>query len=63
MGAFRAEALVPVGLAGATDEVVFALAMARDQIVVTVNGGDLMRLAAATEVHPGVIAIREASRR
>jgi hypothetical protein len=34
--------------------------MARDQIVVTVNVGDFMRLAAAIEVHPGVIALREA---
>ncbi len=49
-----------VGLAGAADEDVFAHAMARDQIVVTVNVGDFMRLAAAIEVHPGVIALREA---
>ena len=49
-----------VGLAGAADQVVFAHAMARDQIVVTVNVGDFMRLAAAIDVHPGVIALREA---
>ena len=55
-----AEAAVHVGLAGAADEDVFAHAMARDQIVVTVNVGDFMRLAAAIEVHPGVIALREA---
>ena len=55
-----AEAAVQVGLAGAADEDVFAHAMARDQIVVTVNVGDFMRLAAAIEVHPGVIALREA---
>jgi predicted nuclease of predicted toxin-antitoxin system len=55
-----AEAAVHVGLAGATDEAVFAHALARDQIVVTVNVGDFMRLAPATEVHPGVIALREA---
>jgi predicted nuclease of predicted toxin-antitoxin system len=55
-----AEAAVYVGLAGAADEDVFAHAMARDQIVVTVNVGDFMRLAAAIEVHPGVIALREA---
>lgn len=35
-------------------------AMARDQIVVTVNVGDFMRLAAAIDVQPGVIALREA---
>ena len=55
-----AEAAVHVGLAAAADEDVFAHAMARDQIVVTVNVGDFMRLAAAIEVHPGVIALREA---
>ena len=31
-----------------------------DQIVVTVNVGDFLRLAASIEVHPGVIALREA---
>jgi predicted nuclease of predicted toxin-antitoxin system len=31
-----------------------------DQIVVTVNVGDFLRLAASMEVHPGVIALREA---
>ena len=55
-----AEAAVHLGLAGAEDEDVFAHAMARDQIVVTVNVGDFMRLAAAIDVHPGVIALREA---
>lgn len=55
-----AEAAVHVGLAGAEDDAVFAHALARDQIVVTVNVGDFMRLAAAMEVHPGVIALREA---
>jgi predicted nuclease of predicted toxin-antitoxin system len=55
-----AEAAVHVGLAGAEDQAVFAHALARDQIVVTVNVGDFMRLAAAMEVHPGVIALREA---
>ena len=34
--------------------------LARDQIVVTVNVGDFLRLAASMEVHPGVIALREA---
>lgn len=55
-----AEAAVHVGLAGASDEDVFAHALAWDQIVVTVNVVDFMRLAAAIEVHPGVIALREA---
>ena len=55
-----AEAAVHVGLAGAKDDAVFAHALARDQIVVTVNVGDFLRLAASMEVHPGVIALREA---
>ena len=55
-----AEAAVHVGLAGAADEDVFAHALAWDQIVVTVNVGDFMRLADAIDVHPGVIALREA---
>ena len=55
-----AEAAVHVGLAGAVDEAVFSHALARDQIVVTVNVGDFMRLAASMEIHPGVIALREA---
>jgi predicted nuclease of predicted toxin-antitoxin system len=46
-----AEAAVHVGLAGAVDEAVFSHALARDQIVVTVNVGDF---------NPGVIALREA---
>jgi predicted nuclease of predicted toxin-antitoxin system len=57
---YPAEAAVHVGLGGADDEAVFAHAFDREQIVVTVNVGDFMRLAATREVHPGVIALREA---
>lgn len=56
----QAEAVVHVGLPGATDDAVFAHALARDLIVVTVDVGDFMQLAAGMEVHPGVIAFREA---
>lgn len=55
-----AEAAVHVGLSGASDSRVFAQAFSRDQVVVTVNVGDFMTLAAGIEVHPGVIALREA---
>ena len=55
-----AEAAVHVGLAGAPDSSVFAQAFSRDQVLVTVNVGDFMTLAAGIEVHPGVIALREA---
>lgn len=57
---YPAEAAVHVGLAGASDSNVFAQAFRRDQVVVTVNVGDFMTLAAGMEVHPGVIALREA---
>ena len=53
-----AEAAVHVGLGGADDEDVFAHAFQRDQVVVTLNVGDFMRLAAAAELHPGVIVLR-----
>ena len=57
---YPAEAAVHVGLAGATDAVVFAYAYRRSQVVVTVNVGDFMTLAASLDDHPGVIALREA---
>ena len=57
---YPAEAAVHVGLAGAPDSSVFAQAFSRDQVVVTANVGDFMTLAACMEVHPGVIALREA---
>ena len=57
---YPAEAAVHVGLAGAADSSVFDQAFNRDQVVVTVNVGDFMTLAAGTDVHPGVIALREA---
>jgi hypothetical protein len=56
---YPAEAAVHVGLGGVDDEVVFAHAFHRDQVVVTVNVGDFIRLAAATELHPGVIRVLE----
>ncbi len=57
---YPTEAVVHVGLAGASDNRVFAQAFHRDQVVVTVNVGDFMMLAASLDVHPGVIALREA---
>ena len=55
-----AEAVVHVGLSGATDAAVFATAFSQDQVVVTVNVGDFITLAAGVDLHPGVIALREA---
>jgi len=60
---YPAEAAVHVGLAGATDAVVFAYAYRRSQVVVTVNVGDFIHLAHQSDLHPGVIALREAELR
>lgn len=57
---YPAEAVAHVGLSGARDQTVFAYAYRRNQVVVTVNVGDFMALALGLEVHPGVIALREA---
>jgi hypothetical protein len=42
---------------------VFAHAFSNDQVVVTVNAGDFITLAAGVDLHPGVIAFREAELR
>ena len=57
---YPAEAAAHVGLSGAADQTVFAYAYRRNQVVVTVNVSDFMTLASAMELHPGVIALREA---
>jgi len=49
-----------VGLAGATDAAVFAGAFSQEQVVVTINVGDFITLAAGVDLHPGVIVLREA---
>ena len=55
-----AEAVVHIGLSGAEDAAVFATAFSQDQVVVTVNVGDFITLAAGVDLHPGVIVLREA---
>jgi predicted nuclease of predicted toxin-antitoxin system len=55
---YPAETAVHVGLSGASDDCVFSQAFNRDQVVVTVNVGDFMKLSADTDLHPGVIALR-----
>jgi hypothetical protein len=42
---------------------VFAYAFSNDQVVVTVNAGDFITLAAGVDLHPGVIVLREAELR
>lgn len=56
----EASAAVHVGLQGKADIQVWRHAYAQSQIVVTVNVGDFIQLAQGVELHPGVIAFREA---
>lgn len=55
-----ASAAIYVGLQGKPDIDVWRYAFENDQIVVTVNFGDFIALAKDVELHPGVIAFREA---
>ena len=48
-----------IGLTGRSDRELFAIALECDEVLVTVNSKDFLKLAAACEVHPGVILIRE----
>lgn len=56
----EANAVVYVGLQGKPDIQVWQYAYAHSQVVVTVNVGDFIELARQIELHPGVIAFREA---
>ena len=47
-----------IGLPGATDPEVWRYAFEHDQIVVTINAGDFIRLAESVELHPGLIVLR-----
>lgn len=54
------QAVGHVGLQGKSDQIVWEYAYRNDQIVVTINVGDFIQLAASAELHPGVIVLREA---
>ncbi len=56
----EASAVIYVGLQGQPDIQVWRYAYAQSQIVVTVNVGDFISLAEKIDLHPGVIAFREA---
>ncbi|NCC32471.1 MAG: hypothetical protein EOM24_10680 [Chloroflexia bacterium] len=56
----EASAVIYVGLQGQPDIKVWRYAYAQSQIVVTVNVGDFINLAEKIDLHPGVIAFREA---
>jgi predicted nuclease of predicted toxin-antitoxin system len=47
------------GLSGKADPEVWAHAFANDQVVVTLNAGDFLTLAAGGDLHPGLIVLRE----
>jgi predicted nuclease of predicted toxin-antitoxin system len=47
-----------LGMAGATDPEVWEYAFANDQIVVTVNASDFLRLASSCDLHPGLVVLR-----
>lgn len=56
----EASAAVYVGLQGKPDIQVWRYAYTQSRVVVTVNVGDFILLAEGFELHPGVIAFREA---
>lgn len=56
----EASAAIYSGLQGKPDLQIWQYAFVRSQVVVTVNVGDFINLAQKVELHPGVIAFREA---
>ncbi|MEA3643866.1 MAG: DUF5615 family PIN-like protein [Lamprobacter sp.] len=56
----EASAVIHVGLQGKPDSQIWQYAYKHSQIVVTVNVGDFISLAQNIDLHPGVIAFREA---
>ena len=47
-----------IGMPGASDPEVWRYAFDHDQIVVTINAADFLHLAAAVELHPGLVVLR-----
>jgi predicted nuclease of predicted toxin-antitoxin system len=50
-----------VGMPGATDPEVWKYAYDHDQVVVTINAADSLRLAGKVDLHPGLIVLRTPS--
>ena len=48
-----------VGLTSTTDRALWKLAMDRDEVVITANARDFLKLATGVELHPGLIVLRE----
>lgn len=53
-----AQHVAHVGLSGARDPDVWRYAYEHDQVVVTINASDFLMLAAAVDLHPGLIVLR-----
>lgn len=53
-----AQAVAHVGLGQADDPTVWTHAFDHDQVVVTLNAGDFLTLAAGVELHPGLLVLR-----
>ena len=47
-----------IGMPGATDPELWRYAFEHDQIVVTINAADFLRLAESADLHPGLIVLR-----
>lgn len=52
--------VVHIGRAGLSDPELFRYAYENDLIVVTINAGDFLTLAASCDLHPGIIVLRVA---
>jgi len=50
--------VVHIGKSGASDSEVWAYAYEHDQIVLTINASDFLRLAKNVDLHPGLIVLR-----
>ena len=48
-----------VGLSSTTDQALWKLALDRDEVVITANARDFLKLATRVELHPGLIVLRE----
>ena len=54
-----AQHIAHLGLSGKSDSEIWLHAFEHDQIVVTINAKDFLNLAAGSEVHSGLIVLRE----
>lgn len=53
-----AEHVAHIGMSSVTDAQLWLHAFERDQLVLTINASDFLRLAASVELHPGLIVLR-----